>query len=122
MGLSEATTEIRRHRDLVAFKRPSEPAVCFHARSLQVAEISDKLWNSRPPRAFQSAEIFEMQDSQDQNIADLVKNFEKESQTAELSSRSNNKFNLIYLNKTGSMISPATTAHIETYNFCGDLW
>ena len=29
---------------------------------------------------------------------------------------------LIYLNKTGSMISPATTAHIETYNFCGDLW
>lgn len=37
--------QFRRQDDIVAFKKPGQAAVAFHARNLEVAAISEELWN-----------------------------------------------------------------------------
>ncbi|UYL08774.1 radical SAM protein [Bdellovibrio sp. SKB1291214] len=36
--------EIRRQNDIIAFRAPGESPVAFHARNLEVADISEELW------------------------------------------------------------------------------
>ncbi|WP_413575934.1 radical SAM protein [Bdellovibrio sp. HCB290] len=38
--------EIRRQNDIIAFRAPGELPVAFHARNLEVADISEDLWNA----------------------------------------------------------------------------
>ncbi|WP_413582640.1 radical SAM protein [Bdellovibrio sp. HCB288] len=48
--------EIRRQNDIIAFRAPGESPVAFHARNLEVADISEELWN-----ALQSPDDSELQ-------------------------------------------------------------
>ncbi len=46
--------EIRRQNDIIAFRAPGESPVAFHARNLEVADISEELWRAMLPAADQS--------------------------------------------------------------------
>jgi uncharacterized protein len=94
MLLDGQTTEIRRHRDLVAFKKPGSTPYSFHAKNIQVAEISNELWNSMPAGSFTSASAFEIPDGQSDEFSNAIRHWEDSSGTAKLESRSRNKFNL----------------------------
>lgn len=43
---------MRRHKDIVAFKNEAAPAVAFHSRNLEMAQISEETWNSMAPSTF----------------------------------------------------------------------
>lgn len=78
----------------MAFKKATGQPFAFHASGLQVAEISNELWNSLPQGDFSSAEVFEIPGSRSDEISDLIRSFEKEVEAAKLSDTSRNKFNL----------------------------
>ena len=94
MILNTDTTEIRRHKDFVAFKKPGVAPYSFHARNIQVAEISEDLWNSLPEGSFTSAEEFEIKEDQNDETSKIIKIWEELEGTAQLESRARNKFNL----------------------------
>lgn len=43
---------MRRHKDIVAFKAGASAPIAFHARNLEVAQISPEAWNSMAPSTF----------------------------------------------------------------------
>jgi uncharacterized protein len=90
----DSTIEIRRHKDLVAFKRPGQSPYSFHARNIQVAEISDDLWNSLPEGSFTSPQPFEISSSDLSEAASVLREWEEAEGTAKLIGRDRNKFNL----------------------------
>lgn len=94
MNPSVMTTEIRRHKDVVAFKKPSASPYAFHARNLQVAEISDEVWNSLPISDFKQALLNELPHSQSNPQSEDLRAWESSQGTANLLSRPHNKFNL----------------------------
>lgn len=51
--------QLRRHKDIIAIRDGSHPPVAFHARNLEVAAVSNALWESMAPTSFDNG--FEMQ-------------------------------------------------------------
>ncbi len=94
MILPNLTTEIRRHRDLVAFKKPGSAPYAFHAQNIQIAEISNELWDSMPVGSFTSAELYTLSDDQKSEAAQALRDWENLPQTAQLLEKERNKFNL----------------------------
>lgn len=94
MTLQTAMTEIRRHKDLVAFRKANGAPYSFHAKNIQVAEISEELWNSMPAGSFSSAEKFEAPQNQLDETTEFLKAWEMAPGTAKLPAKTRNKFNL----------------------------
>lgn len=94
MNLLNASTQIRRHKDIVAFKKPSGELYAFHARNLQVAEISDEIWNIMPEGSFQSPVPFEIDSQKNDESSNGIRDWEASTGAAKLLSRNRNKFNL----------------------------
>lgn len=55
---------MRRHKDIVAFKNEATPAVAFHSRNLEMAQISDEAWNSMAPSTFTNPFSVNMESSE----------------------------------------------------------
>ena len=91
---TNAATQIRRHKDFVAFKKEGFAPYSFHAKNIQVAEISEELWNSLPNGSFTSAEVFQIPELKNDETSNVIKIWEQISGTAKLESRTRNKFNL----------------------------
>lgn len=87
-------TSIRRHKDVVAFKKAGGAPFAFHARNLQVAEISEDLWNQMPTGDFASPVPFELDTDKADEFSENLRDWEVSTGTAKLVSRSRNKFNL----------------------------
>lgn len=88
------TTEIRRHRQVVAFKKGAGSAYAFHAKNLQVAEISNDLWNQMPLGDFSSATEFELPDTLQSAESQDLKSWDAMETTAQVLAKPENKFNL----------------------------
>ncbi len=52
--------EMRRHKDIVAFRRDLELPTAFHAQNLEVAEISEELWQSLIPTKLSDSNAVQM--------------------------------------------------------------
>lgn len=52
--------QLRRHKDIVAFRFGAEAPTAFHSRNLEVAEVSEELWQRLIPTEFQISEPVEM--------------------------------------------------------------
>lgn len=52
--------QLRRHKDIVAFRSENSAPIAFHARNLEVAAVSDELWNSMAPTSFDNGFIMSM--------------------------------------------------------------
>jgi uncharacterized protein len=88
------TTEIRRHRHVVAFKKGSGSTFAFHSKNMQVAEISDELWNIMPVGDFSSALELELpEDAKSEESQDL-KSWSTQEAPAQILVSPENKFNL----------------------------
>ena len=48
-------SELRRFKDIVAFKNNGQQAIAFHSTNLEVAEISEELWSSLEETTYQEA-------------------------------------------------------------------
>ncbi len=95
MILNTSTTEMRRHKDFVAFKRPGTAPYSFHAKNIQVAEISEELWNSMPLGSFASADAFAIPESLEiSETSQFLKTWEQTPSTAKQEHKARNKFNL----------------------------
>ena len=90
----EHNTEIRRHRHVVAFKKGLGPAYAYHSKNLQVAEISDDLWNQMPVADFSKAEELEISDSQISQESQDLKSWSQFETPVESLVKPENKFNL----------------------------
>jgi len=70
-----ALMEIRRQNDIVAFKWQGLNPVAFHARNLEVAEISDELWTEldRPsdPELGEALEAWNLEDNPDVKLGKM---------------------------------------------------
>ena len=88
------STQIRRHKDVVAFKKATGELYAFHARNLQVAEISDDLWNVMPEGDFSMATPFALSETATNEAAQSVQDWEGSIGTAQLLAKTRNKFNL----------------------------
>ncbi len=54
--------QLRRHQDIIAIKEgETSPAVAFHARNLQVAQVSDDVWSSMAPTTFSNGFVMQME-------------------------------------------------------------
>ncbi|MFM6930317.1 MAG: radical SAM protein [Bdellovibrio sp.] len=60
--------EIRRQNDIVAFRMTGEAPWAFHARNLEVAEISEELWAQLSPSETSDSELQELLNSWNQEI------------------------------------------------------
>ncbi len=94
MTLDMKTTEIRRHKDFVAFKKADSAPFSFHSKNIQVAEISDELWSLMPISDFSSAVPSELSMSQDSDITALIKAWEQSSVLVMPENKDHNQFNL----------------------------
>lgn len=88
------TTEIRRHRQIVAFKKGSGSAYAFHSNNMQVAEITDDLWNQMPIGDFSIAEDLAVPDSLQTVEAQDLNNWNEQETPAQVVVKPENKFNL----------------------------
>lgn len=52
---------LRRHKDIVAIKNGTHPAVAFHARNLEVASVSEEVWESMAPTTFDNGFVMNME-------------------------------------------------------------
>ena len=86
--------EVRRHKDVVAFRQSTGELYAFHARNLQVAEITDEIWNALPPGRLDSAEPFEIPADRLDESSENVRAWETSEGGAKLFSQERNKFNL----------------------------
>ncbi|MFZ4403673.1 MAG: radical SAM protein [Pseudobdellovibrionaceae bacterium] len=48
--------ELKRYKDIVAFKSMDNEVIAFHSKNLEVAEISDELWQEMPKAQFSTAD------------------------------------------------------------------
>lgn len=48
--------ELRRHKDIIAFKEPGLNPVAFHARNMEIAELSEQAWEQMTPTQLISSE------------------------------------------------------------------
>lgn len=67
--------QIRRHKDIIAIKEGSEQPIGFHAKNLEVAELSDLVWESMAPTTLENSfvtflESNEVKDSEGLNSLD----------------------------------------------------
>jgi uncharacterized protein len=54
--------QMRRHKDIVAFKvQPMAQPVAFHARNLEVAQVSEEAWASMAPTTFDNGFVMNME-------------------------------------------------------------
>lgn len=88
------TTQIRRHKDVVAFKNATGELYAFHARNLQVAEISDDLWNEMPETTFALGASVAIPKTAGNTASQNLRDWEGSFGTAQLLSKTRNKFNL----------------------------
>lgn len=51
--------QIRRFKDIVAFKEGPGPAIAFHSSNMEVAEITDEVWNIMQGSSLQSSQVIE---------------------------------------------------------------
>lgn len=94
MTPNAGSTEIRRHKDFVAFKKAGALPYSFHAKNIQVAEISNELWESMPHGSFTSDIPFEIPENENTDATEIVKSWESSIGTAKQESKARNKFNL----------------------------
>ncbi|MFN8845231.1 MAG: radical SAM protein [Bdellovibrionales bacterium] len=88
------TLEIRRYLDIVAFKKGQSPPFALHSDALQVAEISDEIWNSMPSTEFSVAEKPEQLNFQNLSAEQDLKDWQNHSTVEPSTEDSRNKFNL----------------------------
>ncbi|MEK6774391.1 MAG: radical SAM protein [Bdellovibrionota bacterium] len=63
----ERILELRRYKDIVAFRSGVEAPTAFHAKNLEVAEISEELWNHLVPSNLRSSLPIEIGNSTENN-------------------------------------------------------
>lgn len=90
----DRNTEIRRHGNIVAFREGSGPTVAFHAYNMQVAEISDEIWNQLPSTRFDLAEKVEVQSPHLNAATQELVEWEQSTDVARSLEKDRNKFNL----------------------------
>ncbi len=54
------TMNLRRHEDIIAVRSPGGTPVGFHARNLQVAELSESAWNAMPTSHWQNSQVLKI--------------------------------------------------------------
>ncbi len=94
MNQLNSQTHIRRHQDVVAFRQADGRPYAFHARSLQVAEISEEMWSLMPEDQFLSSPPLALNSNQTDPLAQELRDWEREDGTAQLLARDAKKFNL----------------------------
>lgn len=87
-------TQIRRHLDIVAFKKGSGPSYAFHATNMQVAEISDETWNLMPQADFQVAEELKISEARQSSEGRELEDWLQSRSDVQSLEKSRNKFNL----------------------------
>jgi uncharacterized protein len=90
----ETTTLIRRHKQVVAFKKGPGPAYAFHSKNMQVAEISEDIWNQMPTSEFSNSQVLEIPELSKSAEAMDLNNWSEQSSPVQVLDRSSNKFNL----------------------------
>lgn len=88
------TTEIRRHRHVVAFKKGPGSPYAFHSNNMQVAEISDELWNQMPIGDFSSALELELPETTQTIDSEDLKSWSANNSPVQVVAKPENKFNL----------------------------
>ncbi len=53
--------QLRRHDDIVAFRNGTQPPVAFHSRNLEVATVTEDIWNSMAPTTFENGFLMKME-------------------------------------------------------------
>jgi uncharacterized protein len=86
--------EIRRFRDVVAFRIGLEPAIAFHSHNMQVAEISNEIWNEMQATQFSLAEVLELNNQVLTAAAQDLKSWQNHQIEEPSTEASRNKFNL----------------------------
>ncbi len=54
--MQQSGLQIRRFKDIVAFKQGEDGPLAFHSRNMELAEISDEAWQSLPSTSFLTAD------------------------------------------------------------------
>lgn len=73
--------QLRRHKDIIAIKNGTSNPVAFHARNLEVASVSDDLWNSMAPTSFDNGFLMNMLPSEkgvDADAYDALETWQEE--------------------------------------------
>lgn len=69
--------QMRRHKDIVAFKvQPTAQPVAFHARNLEVAQVSEEAWASMAPTTFDNSFVMNMESSEPGVVEDALESLE----------------------------------------------
>jgi len=53
--------QLRRHKDIVAIRNGAAAPVAFHARNLEVASVSEEIWQSMAPTTFDNGFLMKME-------------------------------------------------------------
>lgn len=61
--MRQSELQIRRFKDIVAFKQGEEGPIAFHSRNMELAEISEQAWQSLPSTSFLTAETQDLSKS-----------------------------------------------------------
>lgn len=97
--MKNSSTEVRRFKDIVAFKQGSESAVAFHAQNLEIADISEELWSEMPTTHFREAVV--PQNISDKNLERVLNDWNSEvPDLSALSKKSEFRVKTITLNVT----------------------
>lgn len=71
-------TEVRRHKDIIAFRRGNLAPTAFHAQNLEVAEISEELWNDLVPTNYRANLPVEIKSTANEETLQAVEEWLKE--------------------------------------------
>lgn len=53
--------QLRQHNDIIALRNGNHPPIAFHARNLEVATVSEAVWNSMAPTTFHNNFLMKME-------------------------------------------------------------
>ncbi len=71
-------TEVRRHKDIIAFRKGHQAPTAFHALNLEVAEISEELWNDLIPTNYKASLPVEIKSTANEETLQAVEGWLKE--------------------------------------------
>lgn len=72
--------QIRRHKDIIAIKEGMANPVGFHAKNMEVAELSEAIWATMAPTTFENGFVtyFEPNEVQDQEVLTALEDWNHE--------------------------------------------
>ncbi len=93
--------QLRRHKDIVAFKAGNNlPAVAFHSKNMELAEISEELWSAMPEARIDRAEFLAAENTNTE-LYSALENWNSEmNPDLEPISKSTNKIQNLTINVT----------------------